>query len=132
MTDWKKKHDELAALTEKLRIKQSEIDFILSRIDYHLREADRDHLRDREVHRFLRLKETIQLAVQYDQDNREEPPQTYEVGTLIQAEIRGNIAHVYLDYEGDGHLYFPADKLETVEIPYDQFDSDKIKVIYQG
>jgi hypothetical protein len=86
-------------------------------------------LEERGKCQFCRLKVPYYLHVEYDSGQPGEE-RFFEAGTLIQAVIRGKMAHVYLDLEGDGHLYFPEAVLEEVEIDEDCIE--KYHVVWQG
>lgn len=129
MTNWKNQYNKLAALTTDLMMKINEqrvtIDHLSYMIGIHIDNSDRSDLRDRNVNRFMRLKEDIKLSIQYE--NYASELICYPAGTLIQC---GKDGHVYLDNDGDGNLYFPEDLLESVEVDSDSIDWNS--VIRQG
>jgi hypothetical protein len=138
-TNWKQRYDELAKYTRTLSEKVHQLDFDLALIRNHIAYSDNLDLQERNKSRFLRLKEDVTLHEYYEGNNYypnyEGPERTFTKGTLIDATILGKRdgtgqAVVYLDNDGDGFLYFPANILEEIEI-----DSDDVvnhTVIHQG
>lgn len=120
--DWKARYDELAVYTLSLSGKLHELEVLRQRIQSHVSDSDRLSQRERNVARYCRLKEDMTLVVEYHESRNYEDSREFKAGTLIDAEIRGRTASVYLDDDGDGFLHFPADKLEVVEIPRDEVD----------
>jgi regulator of replication initiation timing len=127
--NWQERHDQLAKLTAKLVEHIRETEGLQQRIHYFLNESDRLALREKGQRRYLRLKKTLIVPTVYA--NREENKE-YPEGTLIDAEIRGNCAHVYIDDEGDGNIYFPAEELEEVLVSDDDDTVDWNNMVCQG
>jgi hypothetical protein len=133
MTNWKERYDALAKLTQEIIDNARKQELIFSRINSHVGESYRLDLRDRNVHRYLRLTQTVELTEEYQYGQG--ATRTFEAGTLVDAEIHGKgypnaVATVYLDNDGDGYLHFPAKYLEEVELNDGDIDWDK--VVNQG
>ncbi len=129
--DWQRRHDDLADYVRSLQEKVRETENVLYRIRCYLEESERLALSEQGSHKFLELKEDVVLTVEYDYGRGQPGPERkYPAGTLIDARITGNYAAVYLDEDGDGYLYFPADKLQVVVVKDEYVDWDK--VVSQG
>jgi hypothetical protein len=133
--NWKERHDKLAELTNEFLAKQQELDYIGYKVRSHIEESDRLSLSERNVARYCRLKEDVDITVRYDGDSLANRKQTYTAGTLIEGRMPnkvfpGSVVTVYLDDDGDGFLDFPAEKLEVVELNWTELEG-KI-VINQG
>ncbi len=129
-TDWKARYFELAKLTRELveHVENSPV----YRAKNHLDWSDNLDLQERNKYRLMRLTEDVQLSKEYDQGGYHSEPakgKLYPKGTLIQCGKNGS---VYLDEDGDGHLYFPPTKLEEVEVDRDDPNIDWNNVIWQG
>lgn len=136
--NWKERHDKLAELTHEFLVKQQELEMIGYKVRLFVDESDRLSLSERNVARFCRLKEDVTITVRWEgYYGRCAQPEKrdYKAGTLVDGRMpakvfRGAVVTVYLDEDGDGFLDFPAEKMEVVEINYDDLE-DKI-IINQG
>lgn len=130
MTDWKQRYDDLSALVYQLSNAIQATELLRHRVACHIAESDRLSLRDRGKQRFLRLKESIVLKAEYADACQRGDEREFSVGTLIEARIVGGHASVYLDEDGDGFFFFPANILEEVEL--DENEVDWNRVVSQG
>ena len=132
VVDWKQKYLELAVqveiLQETIQTEFYNLKFKTDNILKTIEDVKRADRKERQVARYCRLKEDYKTSVEYS--DRCGRTITYPAGTLIEGTIRGGTVHVYLDEEGDGNLYFPANIVEEIEIPW--ADIDETKVIRQG
>lgn len=128
--DWKVDYKELDDKTQKAKELNHQLSVTLHAIETHINTSDRLALRQEYKNRLLKLKEDVTLQVEYNDQYRDNRQLSFEAGTLIDAKILGPFAHVYLNDESDGHVYFPADKLEEVILHDDEVDWDN--VVCQG
>ena len=113
MINWKERYDQLAQLTNNLITKLDELNFIKQRIHFHLRDSDRENLRELNLYRFCKLKEDYEATIEYQ---NHKITKLFPKGTLIKAEYHKHQIHVYLDEDGDGNIFFPSNLVEVVEL----------------
>lgn len=128
VVDWKKRYEELAKLTQTVfNAKLTEASWRYPQILDHIEETDRLHLAEGNKRRILRLTKDVTVDVEYQSGPVK---RDYKAGTYVDSTIRGNIASVYLDDDGDGNIYFPADALE--ELIVDQEEITDTNTVWQG
>jgi hypothetical protein len=128
MENWKARYDRLAKYSKELTQRISELTVLQYRINAEIEDADRADLRERNKVRYMRLTEDVTLKVQYYEKGQGRE-QTFKAGTLINCDLSGA---VYLDEDGDGHWYFPPEKLEPVELDFNDPNVDWDNVVHQG
>ncbi len=133
--NWKERHDKLVALTHEFLVKQQELEMIGYKVRLFADESDRLSLDERNLVRYCRLKEDVEITVRWEGDSLSQEKRQYKAGTLVEGRMpakvfRGAVVTVYLDDDGDGFLDFPAEKMEVVELNYDDLE-DKI-IVNQG
>lgn len=109
--DWGARKERLDSIVQKLDRVRGELDCEMRRLTSHLAEDDRLRLAEQGLRRFLKLKEDCTVVPRYDNEFRRGTPRNFRAGTLIDAEITGSVATVYLDDDGDGYMDFPASLL---------------------
>ena len=112
MVDWKKAYEELAKLCKRLNDAPAR-DFsnYLGTVMHHIQWYDKQALRDDGKIKVYRVKEDITVNTIYE--GKIEKPVLYKAGQLVESLI------IYLDEDGDGTIYFPADKMEEVIVSLD-------------
>ncbi len=128
--DWESRYQVLATLTKKMVDAVRSTETTRVEIWHHLRESSRLSPRKRGKCHLLRLKEDVQVPKTYNLGFANDLPLHFPKGTLIQAEISGGQATIYLDEDGNGFLHFPTAVLEEVELAEDEVDWDH--VVCQG
>jgi hypothetical protein len=129
-TNWKQRYDELAKYTQEIIESARKQELTFQRALNHIQYSDKLDLQDRNKARYLCLTQDITLNEVYE--GYEGLQRTFPKGTLIDAVVQGNQATVYLDNDGDGFLYFPANFLEVVEVDRFSEEIDWSKVVHQG
>jgi hypothetical protein len=130
--NWKERHDKLAELTHEFLVKQQELEMIGYKVRLFVDESDRLSLDERNLVRYCRLKEDVEITVRWESNNWPDPDKRqYKAGTLVEGRMpakvfRGAVVTVYLDDDGDGFLDFPAEKMEVVELSWDELEGKTI------
>jgi hypothetical protein len=119
-------------LTTEFLVKQQELEMIGYKVRLFVDESDRLSLSERNLVRYCRLKEDVTIDVRWENKNWPDPDtRHYKAGTLVEGRMpakvfRGAVVTVYLDDDGDGFLDFPAEKMEVVELSWDELEGKTI------
>ena len=94
-------------------------------INAHIQQLRENDKAARNVCTFCRLLQNYTIIPEYD-SGYEATSQTYKKGMLIQAQINGNYATIYLDDNGDGFLHFPKKVVEEIEVNIDDINWNNV------